>query len=512
MTLITTAADIASRLSALVFFRAGPGSMRAPWRMLLGALAALAAFAASPFSAPFKPPSPSFGHGEVGLQIALADAYCGVRNRTFAVADAFEGLTAESARKPLSHFIPEQLGVDDLKTACAEVTPYPDFHEFSASAAIKGAIALPPEDTPLSLMAKMRGFIVALVTLAAALLALVRLGLVPIFAASAAAFVLTAPLETIAWTEYYYQLPAAALLIIAASAAFGLALATRPPLAVIALAAPAGAAYAYIENLRTTYGLAFAGALVVCAMFAAIVRLHGARGRRARAAAGLIAGFVSFAVAAGATDRAAFSSYRYTDAAPEFEYHLFWHPLVLGLALPGTAFTRAEGIAWNDSVGVDLARRINPETPTYGLVYEEALKTYYLGLWRDHPAEMIGAYLAKVNEFGSTHLTVLRVLGHAGPFSLFGLQGLALLGGLLAAFVATTFAFLRRGRPDMAILAVAIVALTVLFGLEYIIILTEFSATHNGASVIPFILLEWQLLAAAIVWFREEDRDKANVA
>lgn len=512
MNLLQTAADLAARLSALIVFRAGPGSMPVYWRMILGALAALAAFSATPLSDPITAPKPATGHGEVGLQIALADAYCGLRNRTFPVNDMFENLTPAAAATPLDRFIPERLGVDDLKIACARAEPYPDFHEFTASALVKGAIALPPEDTPLTLMAKMRALIVIAVVCASALLAFLRLGPLAIFMIAEATFVVTAPLEAAAWSEYYYYMPAAALAIVALSAMLGKALVESPFAIAIAAAAMTGAAFALIENLRTTYGLAFAGVLASITLCAAILKILRARGHRPRAAAGLFAAGLAFAMSATAADRIAFTSFRATDAAPELEYHLFWHPLVLGLALPGTAFTRAEGIEWNDSVGVDLARRINPDSPTYGLVYEDALKTYYLGLWRDHPSEMIGAYLAKVGEFGGEQASILQTLGYAGPFAMLGLRGFPLVIALLVALAVVIWMFLKRGRVDFAFLAVSTTALFGLLGLEYVIVLTEFSPTHNAAGLIPFILFDCSLLAAVVVGFRDQGLKRANEA
>jgi hypothetical protein len=76
-------------------------------------------------------------------------------------------------------------------------------------------------------------------------------------------------------------------------------------------------------------------------------------------------------------------------------YHVVAHPLVLSLALPENALSRREGIRWLDPVGVDLARRVDPNATYLGPTYERALLTYYSGLWRRYPREMLGIYLAK---------------------------------------------------------------------------------------------------------------------
>jgi hypothetical protein len=80
----------------------------------------------------------------------------------------------------------------------------------------------------------------------------------------------------------------------------------------------------------------------------------------------------------------------------QYVYHTFAHPLVLGLAVPDNDFSKREGIAWNDELGIVLARKAMPDTTYLGATYERALLQYYWSLWRTHPGEMARVYVLKL--------------------------------------------------------------------------------------------------------------------
>jgi hypothetical protein len=80
----------------------------------------------------------------------------------------------------------------------------------------------------------------------------------------------------------------------------------------------------------------------------------------------------------------------------QYVYHTFAHPLVLGLGVPDNDFSKREGIAWNDELGIVLARKAMPDTTYLGATYERALLQYYWGLWRQHPGEMARVYALKL--------------------------------------------------------------------------------------------------------------------
>ncbi len=88
--------------------------------------------------------------------------------------------------------------------------------------------------------------------------------------------------------------------------------------------------------------------------------------------------------------------------------HSIAHPLVLGLGLPETDFSRREGIVWSDAAGWELAKRVNPQVPYLGPEYERALFEYYASLWRNNPREVFDVYLTKARVAGKQMLAVRR--------------------------------------------------------------------------------------------------------
>ena len=103
------------------------------------------------------------------------------------------------------------------------------------------------------------------------------------------------------------------------------------------------------------------------------------------------AGFVLYTATLVSPPRAAANA-----AGSQYVYHTFAHPLVLGLGVPENDFSKREGIAWNDELGIVLARRAMPDTTYLGATYERALLRYYWTLWREHASEMTRVYLLKL--------------------------------------------------------------------------------------------------------------------
>jgi hypothetical protein len=101
-------------------------------------------------------------------------------------------------------------------------------------------------------------------------------------------------------------------------------------------------------------------------------------------------------------------------------YHAIGHPLVLSLALPPSDLSRREGIEWNDSVGLAIARRTSPDVAYLGGRYEQILLEYYASLWRGYPREMAGIYAEKIRLAGSDVVANLSwtpgALGRVVPY------------------------------------------------------------------------------------------------
>lgn len=78
-----------------------------------------------------------------------------------------------------------------------------------------------------------------------------------------------------------------------------------------------------------------------------------------------------------------------------YAYHAIAHPLVLALGVPENTLSRREGIVWNDSIGLKLAKKIDPQTTYLDKSYEKALFIYYMNLWKGYPKEMLNIYSQK---------------------------------------------------------------------------------------------------------------------
>ena len=142
-----------------------------------------------------------------------------------------------------------------------------------------------------------------------------------------------------------------------------------------------------IWNMRTTHGLI---AIVALAYVAGLLLL---RGREFAAGANR---WTSVAVATASClvvgismhallmQKIAYTGYRTV-------YHPIAHPLVLGLSFPESPLAKRENIKWDDSIGLELAHRADPNATYLGPTYEHALFSYYFGLWRKYPSDPTSA-------------------------------------------------------------------------------------------------------------------------
>ena len=169
--------------------------------------------------------------------------------------------------------------------------------------------------------------------------------------------------------------------------------------------------------------------------------------------------------------------------------HPFGHPLVLALAIPENAFSRAMGIRWADEVGPRIAETIDPGVPFLGPRYNAALLHYYVTLWRMHTREMLEVYYLKFSVSGSDMLRVLRASpGPAGwavnvlltPLSLLP-NGLWILGLYAAIACGSLARHYRREWPAafvLALLTLAACLVQVESGLIFSIFVKQY---HNYA-------------------------------
>ena len=167
-------------------------------------------------------------------------------------------------------------------------------------------------------------------------------------------------------------------------------------------------------------------------------------------------------------------------------YHVIAHPLVLGLAVPESDFSRRHGIQWLDERGLRLAQRMVPDATYLGPGYEAGLFLYYLKLWLTEPAEMRRVYAAK---FAVAGAGVLKTLGVAG-FIDDGRVLLLLFGG--AAGIAA-WVYRRHGHPRLLIV-VFVSSTAALMYLESAMIFSTFSLQYYS-----FLLVASGFVIAAAV-------------
>jgi hypothetical protein len=163
-------------------------------------------------------------------------------------------------------------------------------------------------------------------------------------------------------------------------------------------------------NMRSSYlPLIFAGLLTYLAFTVRAMRNDGVAPWRARLrpvgmiGAGFLTGMLTFhliLIRPMATMEG---------RAKQIVYHNVFHPLVLALALPENDLAKREGIKWDDSTGMTLARTIdrNATWDDYPR-YEKVLASYYFGLWRKYPTEMRDIYVRKLKVAGYDILRFMK--------------------------------------------------------------------------------------------------------
>jgi len=129
--------------------------------------------------------------------------------------------------------------------------------------------------------------------------------------------------------------------------------------------------------------------------------------------------------------------------------HPVFHPLVLALSIPPNGLAKGEGIRWNDEVGMTLAKRITGGKVASYQQYEDALASYYFGLWKQKPTQMLAVHLRKAHVAGVANVRFLaRVMGigFVSPFTLC-FSGYLILLLLLGYGTHTFFNFMPAWSP-----------------------------------------------------------------
>jgi len=315
----------------------------------------------------------------------------------------------------------------------------------------------------------------ALAALAVWLVVALALGLSPLLALIA--LVVALHLETFQWTFQVYAvyplLLPVALLFATSLVLLARAVMWRRWRALLPIALMVGLLSGFYYNLRTSHAPLIAAGTLLC-LWLCLRSGRNLAHWRVAGIKGLLAAILFFGGFALFHRAAVAPGMQFPGRDDMYAYHVIAHPLVLSLALPPNSFAESQGIRWLDRVGLDLARRADPEAVYMGGNYEAALWTFYRNLWRTHPQEMAGVYLLKWQTAGREVLDYIRK--QDGPAFL-ALQPVLLLGNgvgmaLLWAGMLAWAAFARRPRLDLALG----VGLTAAFGL---LLLFESALIHS---------------------------------
>jgi hypothetical protein len=265
-------------------------------------------------------------------------------------------------------------------------------------------------------------------------------------------------------------------------------------IATLALAAVViGVFGGFFYNLRTSYAPAVFGCylLFVLLVFADTARStlspDAGRWKAAGAAlAGFLAGGVLFYVV---------FTFPLTRSGVTYNrsYHLVAHAIVLGVALPENDLSNTEGIRWSDNVGLDLARRVDPNVSYQGPTYEAALATYYWRLWRGHTRQMLQIYLTKWRL--STTDLVKFVNADMSPLAKGIIRPTRYVTsgiGFTILFIAVTIAAVLLGRqysPGAGILVATLAGTGFLISLESAIVMPFFYLQYQNAQLLILFLI-----------------------
>lgn len=276
-------------------------------------------------------------------------------------------------------------------------------------------------------------------------------------------------------------------MVIATVALYPLMLSLRAESRARQLAWPAiaGTWTAFVVNMRTSYLplCAAAGLMYVCAILLRQNDSDSGIFQRCRRTAIAV---LCFALG--------YSAFQYTfitqsrGAGTDLSYHTVFHPLVLSVGIPTSAFSEREGIQWDDAVGLTLAHRVDPSAQYLSKEYERALATYYISLWKRYPSEMFHLYLEKAKLAGTEMIALDDVTDGALMAARRVLRllpnGILLLTLLSAFAIVSAGQYLKRRMP-VAMLFALIGTVATLLTIESMLIVPRYFLKYHA----PLLLL-----------------------
>jgi len=420
------------------------------------------------------------GHGILSLSIAVNRSFCGVPSALSTEAQIGEVLFKEpvASAQPVREVIAARWG--SIERYCSTVTrPFVN-NENSLMLLESWTWRFAPNASLVGVGRVLLAVKVGLLVFFCVVFFRLGAGMVLCYFVLDTAFALLGRLQpTFGYSTYSFLL----CLVMATVALYPLMLSVRRDSRVRQIAGPAiaGAWSAFVVNMRTSY-LPLCAAFAILYVGALLLEPSVASARSARKLQGVITAVLLFAIGY-AGFQYSFIARNRAAGTETLSHHTLFHPLVLSVGLPENAFSLREGIAWDDSVGLTLAHRVDPSATYLSKEYEQALAVYYLDLWKRHPAEMRRVYLEKA-KLAATEMMALtdvpdpivsvpRIVLRAAPN---GVWLLALLAGFT---IAAAWRYLRRATPVLMLMTLIGVAGTMLM-IECILIIPRYFLTYHA--------------------------------
>ena len=261
----------------------------------------------------------------------------------------------------------------------------------------------------------------------------------------------------------------------------------------------AGVIAAVGVNLRFSYVVHYIVVLGIVVLLSSVMQLRGTTVYKRWVLGRAAAGVAAFVVGMYAIQIVFIGPLSDLDVESGLTHHPVFHPVVLGLSIPENSLSKREGIGWSDAIGPQLAERVDPLANTTYERYEAALWTYYRGLWRDYPREMVGIYARKIHEAGKSEMSFLRtrLIGFFSPASIINSGYFFAFFIVITAFGYISYHRTENGSVDLLVSAVT-GAVLVDFG--------QAAAIHPRSSLYYPVLIFGLAFATALVWSLVIDR------
>jgi hypothetical protein len=385
---------------------------------------------------------------------------------------------------------------------CQTLSPFLN-NENSLMLLMEGALRLLPALSPDGLFRALHGLRFA--GLVAMALALIRVGASPMLALAwliASHTIVDLVNDTHPLSLYAFLLPMIATFAALLVLAFAASRPGRGALSSVLVSTVLGVVAGFFGNLRSSYYPILVAMFVMCVGLLMVRRRQHGVGAASPTIA--VAIMLAFVIGIVAFERTVIQPFRALNITYNSAGHPLMHPIVLGLGVPENPLAQAEGIRWDDGVGLELARRVDSGVTYLGPTYEKALFVYYVKLWTYRFDDMLGAYAIKAD--GAVHgilayVDTLRgsatwqraALASAIPVRNGRRHATALaVATLIVVSIAIVTSWRRDDRGAMLLLALGTLAVMLCYA-ESVVTMSHFVITYH-ALLLMWVISAWLLL------------------